>query len=278
MRAGRTARSTRTSSSTASPTPPRRTSSCWTSWASTRTYNHYPTGWAWAFNTPFKMWKRYANFEGGTADPLIVSWPAGIKDGGTPPAPVLARGRHRADPAGERRCRDARQRERLHPAPDRGHQLRYSFDDADAPTQKETQFYSMLGTRAIWHKGWKAATAVPAAPESWGDFHQQKWELFDTRDRSERVRGSVGQAPGEAAGARRALVDRGGQAPGAAARVARRDRDPGDRAAAAHGAEEPVHLFPGRRRDPRVGRPQHPQPLVHARRRGGDRRPEPKAC
>ena len=26
-----------------------------------RTYNHYPTGWAWAFNTPFKMWKRYAN-------------------------------------------------------------------------------------------------------------------------------------------------------------------------------------------------------------------------
>jgi hypothetical protein len=46
----------------------------------------------------------------------------------------------------------------------------------------------MLGTRAIWHKGWKAATAVPAAPESWGDFHQQKWELFDTtRDPSECV-------------------------------------------------------------------------------------------
>jgi len=38
----------------------------------------------------------------------------------------------------------------------------------------------MLGTRAIWHQGWKAATAVPAAPDSWGDFHQQKWELFDT--------------------------------------------------------------------------------------------------
>ena len=55
-----------------------------------------------------------------------------------------------------------------------------SFAAADAPTRKETQFYSMLGTRAIWHKGWKAATAVPAAPESWGDFHQQRWELFDT--------------------------------------------------------------------------------------------------
>ena len=46
--------------------------------------------------------------------------------------------------------------------------------------RKETQFYSMLGTRAIWHKGWKAATAVPAAPESWGDFNQQRWELYDT--------------------------------------------------------------------------------------------------
>jgi len=42
------------------------------------TYNHYPTGWAWAFNTPFKMWKRYSNYEGGTADPMIVSWPARI--------------------------------------------------------------------------------------------------------------------------------------------------------------------------------------------------------
>jgi Sulfatase len=41
------------------------------------TYNHYPTGWAWAFNTPFKMWKRYSNYEGGTADPMIVSWPEG---------------------------------------------------------------------------------------------------------------------------------------------------------------------------------------------------------
>ena len=45
---------------------------------SPETYNHYPTGWAWAFNTPFKMWKRY-NFEGGIADPLVISWPKGIK-------------------------------------------------------------------------------------------------------------------------------------------------------------------------------------------------------
>ena len=41
----------------------------------TKTYNHYPNGWAMAFNTPFKMWKRY-EFNGGTADPCIISWPS----------------------------------------------------------------------------------------------------------------------------------------------------------------------------------------------------------
>ena len=43
-----------------------------------KTYNHYPNGWAMAFNTPFKMWKRY-EFNGGTSDPCVISWPAGMK-------------------------------------------------------------------------------------------------------------------------------------------------------------------------------------------------------
>jgi arylsulfatase A-like enzyme len=145
-----------------------------------RTYNHYPTGWAWAFNTPFKMWKRYANYEGGTADPLIVSWPSRIKDVGT----FRRQYAHAVDIVPTLlECigvdmPDVVNGYTQHPI--EGVSLAYSFDDAAAPNQKETQFYSMLGTRAIWHKGWKAATAVPAAPESWGDFHQQTWELFDT--------------------------------------------------------------------------------------------------
>ena len=56
------------------------------------------SGWAWAFNTPFKMWKRY-NFEGGVADPMIVSWPKGIDGHGRAAPPVPARHRRRA-----RRC------------------------------------------------------------------------------------------------------------------------------------------------------------------------------
>ncbi|GFG63198.1 hypothetical protein MKUB_06880 [Mycobacterium kubicae] len=43
-----------------------------------QTYNHYPIGWAMAFNTPYKLFKRYASHEGGIADTAIVSWPSGI--------------------------------------------------------------------------------------------------------------------------------------------------------------------------------------------------------
>ena len=41
-------------------------------------YNHYNTGWAWAFDTPFPYWKRWAGYEGGVADMMVVSWPAKI--------------------------------------------------------------------------------------------------------------------------------------------------------------------------------------------------------
>lgn len=146
----------------------------------TTTYNHYPTGWAWAFNTPFKMWKRYANYEGGTADPLIVSWPRGL-------AATSEKRRqytHAIDIVPTLyECLGIQLPDVVNgytQKPLEGTSFRYTFDDAAAATQKDTQFYSMLGTRAIWHEGWKAVTAVPAAPESWGDFHLQKWELFDT--------------------------------------------------------------------------------------------------
>ena len=36
------------------------------------TYNHYPTGWAVAFSTPYRMFKRYASYAGGTCDPLVI--------------------------------------------------------------------------------------------------------------------------------------------------------------------------------------------------------------
>jgi len=55
-----------------------------------------------------------------------------------------------------------------------------TLNDASATTDKQTQFYSMGGTRAIWHQGWKAAAISPAAPDMWANYAAQRWELFNT--------------------------------------------------------------------------------------------------
>jgi arylsulfatase A-like enzyme len=151
---------------------------------SPETYNHYPTGWAWAFNTPFKMWKRY-NFEGGIADPLIVSWPKGIKANGE----IRHQYNHATDIVPTiYDCLGVEMPDAVKgytQIPLEGTSFRYSFDDANAPTQKETGFFVMLGSRAIWHKGWKA-TAVHPTIAGWGHYAQDHWELYNTtEDRTE---------------------------------------------------------------------------------------------
>ena len=150
------------------------------------TYGHFPTGWAAAFSTPFKMFKRYSQFSGGTCCPLVISWPKGIK----------ARGEMRSqyhhsvdivptilDIAGIEMPKVYRGVEQM---PLSGVSMRYTFDaKPDAPTQKKVQFYSMLGTRGIWQDGWKAAT-IHAPFTGKGHFDQDKWELYNVdEDRSE---------------------------------------------------------------------------------------------
>ena len=146
---------------------------------SPKTYNHYPTGWAWAFNTPFKLWKRYSNWEGGTADPMIVSWPARIARAG-----VRRQYTHAVDVVPtiyEALGVEAPQVVKGYTQhPIEGVSFAATFDDAEAKTDKQTQFYSMGGTRAIWHQGWKAAGVSPSAPDMWAHYSRQRWELFDT--------------------------------------------------------------------------------------------------
>ena len=51
--------------------------------------------------------------------------------------------------------------------PIEGTSLVYTFDDAKAPTQHTTQYFEMLGNRAIYHDGWMASTTplrLPWAP------------------------------------------------------------------------------------------------------------------
>jgi len=150
-----------------------------------KTYNHYPTGWAMAFNTPFKMWKRY-EFNGGTSDACIISWPKGIEAKGE----VREQYHHAVDLVPT--ILDALGVEP--PETLGGHvqsrfdgvSMRYSFDNPSLPSARATQFFSMLGSRGIWHRGWKAVTTHPTI-SGWGQFGQDTWELYHTDvDRSER--------------------------------------------------------------------------------------------
>ena len=142
------------------------------------TYNHYPVGWAWAFNAPFKMWKRY-NFEGGVADPMVVSWPAGIEARGELRHQFL----HATDVVPtmyELLGIELPEVVKGFPQiPLEGVSFRSTFAGDDVPTPKETGFFSMLGSRAIWHKGWKAVSVHPTIA-GWGNFERDRWELYDT--------------------------------------------------------------------------------------------------
>jgi arylsulfatase len=63
--------------------------------------------------------------------------------------------------------------------------MRYSVEMASAPSARKTQFYSMLGSRGIWHDGWKAVTTHPTL-SGWGHFNDDTWELYHTdTDRAE---------------------------------------------------------------------------------------------
>jgi len=66
-----------------------------------------------------------------------------------------------------------------------GVSMRYSVEMESAPSARKTQFYSMLGSRGIWHEGWKAVTTHPTL-SGWGHFNDDTWELYHTDvDRAE---------------------------------------------------------------------------------------------
>jgi len=149
------------------------------------TYNHYPTGWAVAFSTPYRMFKRYSQYAGGTCDPLVIHWPKGIKAKGefrhqyhhcTDIVPTIL------DCCGVAFPDDV---DGVKQEPLAGVSMRYSFDNANAPTTKDTQYYEMLSTRGIWHRGWKAS-AEHGPLTNTGNFQNDRWQLFHVdEDRAE---------------------------------------------------------------------------------------------
>jgi arylsulfatase len=151
------------------------------------TYEHYPTGWAAAFSTPFKMFKRYSEYSGGTCDPLVISWPKGIKARGE----VRNQYHHAVDivPTILEICglEMPKVYRGVEQYPLSGVSMRYTFDaKPDAPTQKKRQYYAMMGTRGMWEDGWKAAALHSPCPSDQGHFDQDRWELYHVDvDRSE---------------------------------------------------------------------------------------------
>ncbi|MEY2472392.1 MAG: hypothetical protein QOK28_1721 [Actinomycetota bacterium] len=139
-------------------------------------FNHYPWGWAWAGNTPLKRFKRDTH-EGGVADPLIVHWPARLGRTGETRhqyvhaidvMPTLLEWLDIAAPATING---------IDQSPIEG----TSFAGSESHV---TQYYEMLGSRALYHDGWKAVVYHPGVftvydgTDVTKPFDEDVWELY----------------------------------------------------------------------------------------------------
>ncbi|MDI2124998.1 arylsulfatase [Yinghuangia seranimata] len=124
------------------------------------TFNHYPWGWTWAGNTPFRRWKR-ETYRGGASDPFLVHWPRGIKARGevrTQYAHLIDMVPTVLDVLGVEPPETIKG---VTQSPLHGVSFAHTFDDASAPSLHRTQYFEMLGHRAIDHDGWRAVCPWP---------------------------------------------------------------------------------------------------------------------
>ncbi len=135
-------------------------------WGSERTFPHYAAAWAWATSTPFKWVKQVASHYGGTAQGVAISWPGRIKDVGgirrqfhhvidIVPTILEATGIPMPNTLNG-----------ITQRPMDGVSMVYTWDKANAgaPTRHTTQYFEMLGNRAIYHEGWVACTTPATLP------------------------------------------------------------------------------------------------------------------
>ena len=159
-------------------------------WGSDQTQPHMAVGWAWAFDTPFKWMKQIASHFGGTRQGMAISWPGHITDlGGIRPqfhhfidiAPTLLEAAGIPQPV---------MVNGIAQKPIEGVSMTYTFDkaNANAPSTRTTQYFEMMGNRAVYHEGWIAATTPPAGPWLMGTgklpnvVNGYKWELYNIAD------------------------------------------------------------------------------------------------
>jgi arylsulfatase A-like enzyme len=159
-------------------------------WGSEHTFPHFAAGWAWALDTPFKWTKQVASHFGGTSQGVAMSWPGHITDVGgirkqfhhvidIVPTILEATGIPAPDTING-----------IHQRPVEGVSMVYTWDkaNANAPTRHTTQYFEMLGNRAIYHDGWIAATTPVTIPWELNTapppdvITGYKWELYNIKE------------------------------------------------------------------------------------------------
>jgi arylsulfatase A-like enzyme len=154
-------------------------------WGSDLTYNHMAVPWSWAFDTPFSWTKQIASHFGGVRQGTAISWPAVIKDKGG----IRHQFHHIIDIVPTileaTKIRPPKVVDGIPQSPIEGVSMVYTWDKANAgtPSRHTTQYFEMMGDRAIYHDGWIASTKVMRPPwETMGiakDPATFPWELYD---------------------------------------------------------------------------------------------------
>lgn len=147
------------------------------------TYNHYPVGWAHAMDSPMQWTKQVASHFGGTRNGMVISWPAKIKDkGGLRPqfssiidiVPTIYEAAGITPP----KVMDG-----VVQKPIEGTSLVYTFGDANVPTRHTTQYFELVGNRAIYKDGWMASTTPLRLPWVTTGYEPNpddfKWALYN---------------------------------------------------------------------------------------------------
>jgi arylsulfatase len=149
--------------------------------------NHFNVGWAWALDSPFQWMKQVASHFGGTRNAMALSWPKKIRDAGG----LREQFHHVIDLVptiyelvGIEAPTHVNGIEQM---PIHGTSMAYSFDNASAPSTHTTQYFEILGNRAIYHEGWMASCfhgRLPWIRLQGLDFDgpQEVWELYNIRE------------------------------------------------------------------------------------------------
>jgi arylsulfatase A-like enzyme len=145
-------------------------------------FNHFPSAWAHAMDTPFQWTKQVASHFGGTRNPMIIAWPGHIKDKGGVRQQFL----HVIDIVPTLYevigITPPRVLNGVEQKPIEGISFAYAFNDATAKGRRTTQYFEMGANRGIYHDGWMASAIsfVPWNPNRTGfDPDKQKWELYN---------------------------------------------------------------------------------------------------